>query len=96
MAFTAWEGHAFFYKNARSVFQCDDAERLRPRFRSERRESAVPEFSNWREWDGELRADAGPAGGAGRAAGHCPKVAMRSLCEWRSLRLRAGEADCVI
>ena len=21
---------------------------------------------------------------------------MRSLCEWRSLRLRAGEADCVI
>ena len=41
VAFTAWEGHAFFYKNAR-VFQCDDAERLRPRFRSERRESAVP------------------------------------------------------
>ena len=30
------------------------------------------------------------------AAGHCPKVAMRSLCEWRSLRLRAGEADCVV
>ena len=21
---------------------------------------------------------------------------MRSLCEWRGLRLRAGEADCVI
>ena len=102
VAFTAWEGHAFFYKNARSVFQCDDAERLRPRFRSERRESAVPEFRSWREWDGELRAghfwtrDLRAARGALLAAGHCPKVAMRSLCEWRSLRLRAGEADCVI
>ena len=101
VAFTAWEGHAFFYKNAR-VFQCDDAERLRPRFRSERRESAAPEFGNWREWDGELRAghfcarDLLAARGALLAAGHCPKVAMRSLCEWRSLRLRAGEADCVI
>ena len=76
VAFTVWEGHAFFYKNARSVFQCDDAERLRPRFRSERWESAVPEFGNWREWDGELRAghfwtrDLG----ALLAAGHCPKV----------------------
>ena len=76
--------------------------RLRPRFRSERRESAVPAFGNWREWDGELRAgrfwtrDLRAARGALLAAGHCPKVAMRSLCEWRSLRLRAGEADCVI
>ena len=61
VAFTAWQGHAFFYKNARSVFQRDDAERLRPRFRSERRESAVPE--------GGPLLDAGPAGGAGRAAG---------------------------
>ena len=102
VAFTAWQGHAFFYKNARSVFQCDDAERLRPRFRSERRESTVPEFGAWREWDGELRAghfwtrDLRQARGALLVAGHCPRVAMRSLCEWRSLRLRAGEADCVI
>ena len=56
MAFTAWQGQAFFYKNARSVFQCDDTERLRPRFRSERRESAVPEFGKWREWDGAICA----------------------------------------
>ena len=55
MAFTAWQGHAF-YKNARTVYQCDDAERLRPRFRSERRESGVPEFARWQEWDGQPRA----------------------------------------
>ena len=69
VAFTAWEGHAFFYKNARSVFQCDDAERLRPRFRSERRESAVPEFRSWREWDGELRPEVACGRRGGRAAG---------------------------
>ena len=59
MAFTAWQGHAFFYKNARSVYQCDDAEGLRPRFRSERRESGLPEFAQWQEWDGDLRAARG-------------------------------------
>ena len=102
VAFTAWQGHAFFYKNARTVYQCDDAERLRPRFRSERRESGVPEFARWQEWDGQPRAghfwtrDLRGARAALMAAGHCPRVAMRSLCEWRSLRLRAGEADCVI
>ncbi|CAE7608101.1 pfh1, partial [Symbiodinium pilosum] len=59
VAFTAWQGHAFFYKNARSVYQCDDAEGLRPRFRSERRESGLPEFAQWQEWDGDLRAARG-------------------------------------
>ncbi|CAE7240346.1 unnamed protein product [Symbiodinium natans] len=103
VAFTAWEGHAFFYKNARSVYQCDDADRLCPKSRAERRESAVPEFSEWREWDGQLRpghfwtADLRAARGQLMAQGHSPKVAMRSLCEWSRLRLRAGdEGDCVI
>ncbi|CAE7643828.1 pfh1, partial [Symbiodinium microadriaticum] len=91
VAFTAWQGHAFFYKNARSVYQCDDAERLRPRFRSERRELGVPEFAHWREWDGQPRS--GHFWRWPRGTAPC-RVAMRSLCEWRSLRLRAGEADC--
>ena len=30
------------------------------------------------------------------AAGHQPKVALRGLCEWSALRLRASGGDCVI
>ena len=52
--------------------------------------------------DGQLRAghfwtrDLRKARADLLSEGHCPKVAMRSLCEWRALRLRAGDADCVI
>ena len=43
---------------------------------------------------GARRCSSRLARGARRAAGrgHCARVAMRSLCDWRSLRLRAGEA----
>ena len=93
VAFTAWEGHAFFYKNARSVFQCDDAERLRPRFRSERRESAVPELGNWRAASG--RGTCGRRGARCWLRGTAPRLPC-AICASGSLRLRAGEADCVI
>ena len=41
------------------------------------------------------RCSSGPARGARRAAGrgHCPRMAMRSLCDWRSLRT-ASCASC--
>ena len=102
VAFTAWDGHAFFYKNARTVHLCDESERIQPRYRAERRDSTAPEFAQWLEWDGQLRAghfwtrDLRKARADLLSEGHCPKVAMRSLCEWRALRLRAGDADCVI
>ena len=32
VAFTAWDGHAFFYKNARTVHLCDESERIQPRY----------------------------------------------------------------
>ena len=56
VAFTAWDGHAFFYKNARTVHLCDESERIQPRYRAERRDSTAPEFAQWLEWDGQLRA----------------------------------------
>ena len=102
VAFTAWDGHAFFYKTARTVHLCDESERIQPRYRAERRDSTAPEFAQWLEWDGQLRAghfwtrDLRKARADLLSEGHCPKVAMRSLCEWRALRLRAGDADCVI
>ena len=102
VAFTAWDRHAFFYKNARTVHLCDESERIQPRYRAERRDSTAPEFAQWLEWDGQLRAghfwtrDLRKARADLLSEGHCPKVAMRSLCEWRALRLRAGDADCVI
>ena len=102
VAFAAWDGHAFFYKNARTVHLCDESERIQPRYRAERRDSTAPEFAQWLEWDGQLRAghfwtrDLRKARADLLSEGHCPKVAMRSLCEWRGLRLRAGEADCII
>ena len=45
-----------------------------------RRESAVPEFGSWCEWDGELRAGHFCTRDRG-ALGTAPRVAMRSLCE---------------
>ena len=102
VAFTSWNGHAFFYRSARAVASCDESEQ-RPRYRQLRRDTPVPEFKDWQPWDGEIasgyfwtedirgvRADL-------LAQGHHPKVSMRGLCEWSSLRLRVrGGADCVI
>ena len=96
------EKEARAYKNARTVHLCDESERIQPRYRAERRDSTAPEFAQWLEWDGQLRAghfwtrDLRKARADLLSEGHCPKVAMRSLCEWRALRLRAGDADCVI
>ena len=104
MAFTAWEGDAFFYKNARSVFQCDDAERLRPRFRSGslRCSNSVIGVSGTAS-SGRATSGRGTCGRRGArcwlAAGHCPKVAMRSSsgaacsCGWA--RRTASSASCL-
>ena len=60
------------------------------------------EFGNWREWGGELRAghfwtrDLRAARGALLAGCGALPEGGHAQFEWRSLRLRAGEADCVI
>ncbi|CAE7477766.1 unnamed protein product [Symbiodinium natans] len=40
VAFTSWNGHAFFYKSAP--------------YRGERKPGETPEFKDWREWEGEV------------------------------------------
>ena len=100
IAYTAWNGHAFFYKSARAVVGCDEAERHR--YRRQRQDSITPEFSEWKPWAGEIGCghfwseDLRSVRAQLLAAGHQPKVALRGLCEWSALRLRASGGDCVI
>ena len=102
IAFSSWNGHAFFYKSARAVANCDESEQ-RQRFRRLRRDNPVPEFKEWLPWEGEIKSgyfyseDLRGVRAQLLAEGHHPKVSMRGLCEWSALRLRvAGGADCVI
>ena len=54
----------------------------------------MPEFKDWREWEGEVGSghfyteDLEQVRKELLAEGHCPKVVMRSMSEWRCLRLR--------
>eukprot|EP00439_Symbiodinium_sp_Y106_P030338 s11460_g3.t1 len=82
IAFTSWNGHAYFYKSARAVSGCDDSEQ-RQRFRRLKRDTPVPEFKDWRPWDGEIDSgyfwteDIRGARAELLARGHHPKVSMR-------------------
>ena len=40
VAFTSWNGHAFFYKSAKTVAGCDDTARIA--YRSERKDTVSP------------------------------------------------------
>ncbi|CAE6935233.1 unnamed protein product [Symbiodinium natans] len=102
VAFTSWNGHAFFYKSARTVAKCEPIGE-RARYRGERKPGETPEFKHWREWEGEVASghfyteDLEQVRRELLAEGHCPKVVMRSMSEWRCLRLRVrGGEDCVI
>ena len=102
VAFTSWNGHAFFYKSARTVAKCEPIGE-RARYRGERKPGETPEFKDWREWEGEVTSghfyteDLEQVRRELLAEGHCPKVVMRSMSEWRCLRLRVrGGEDCVI
>ena len=56
MAFTCYQGHAYFYKSARAVSHCDDAPRNEGLYRGNRKESTVPPFSEWRPWAGRIES----------------------------------------
>ena len=104
VAFTSWNGHAFFYKSARTVARCEPiGDRPQAKYRGERKPGETPEFKDWREWEGEVGSghfyaeDLEQVRRELLAEGHCPKVVMRSMSEWRCLRLRVrGGEDCVI
>ena len=93
VAFTSWNGHAFFYRSARAVAACDESEQ-RQRFRRLKRDNPVPEFKEWQLWEGEIKSgyfyteDLRGVRAQLLAEGHQPKVSMRGLCEWSALRLR--------
>ena len=55
VAFTSWNGHAFFYKSARTVARCEPiGDRAQAKYRGERKAGETPEFKDWREWEGEV------------------------------------------
>ena len=103
VAFTCYQAHAYFYRSARAVSHCDDAPRNEGLYRGDRKETTVPPFSEWRPWAGRVESghfwaeDLRQVRAALLAQGHQPKVTMRSLCDWRALRLRVRDApDCVV
>ena len=102
LALCVYRDHAYFYKSARAVAWCDGEPRDTPSYRGERRESTVPPFGEWREWQGALEPghywakDLRVARSRLLAEGHQPKVVLRGLVEWRYLRLRVPGGDCVI
>ena len=103
VAFTSWNGHAFFYRSARAVAACDESEQ-RQRFRRLKRDNPVPEFKEWQLWEGEIKPgyfyteDLRGVRAQLLAEGHQPKVSMRGLCEWSALRLRVpgGRYVCLL
>ncbi|CAE7869557.1 pfh1, partial [Symbiodinium sp. KB8] len=97
VAFTCYQAHAYFYRSARAVSHCDDTPRNEGLYRGDRKETTVPPFSEWRPWAGRVESghfwaeDLRSVRAALLAQGHQPKVTMRSLCDWRALRLRVRD-----
>ena len=50
VACCVYRDHAFFYRNAKAVAFCDGEPRDQPKYRGERKESSVPLFRDWKEW----------------------------------------------
>ena len=60
VAFTSWNGHAFFYRSARAVAACDESEQCQ-RFRRLKRDNPVPELWEGAPWSGCCRCRTGTA-----------------------------------
>ena len=80
VAFTSWNGHAFFYKSARTVARCEPiGDRAQAKYRGERKPGETPEFKDWREWEGEVGSghfyaeDLEQVRRELLAEGHCPQ-----------------------
>ena len=78
-------------------------DRAQAKYRGERKPGETPEFKDWREWEGEVASghfyaeDLEQVRRELLAEGQCLKVVMRSMSEWRCLRLSVrGGQDCVI
>ena len=96
MAFATWDGHCYMYKSARVVpdWVVAAPQTQRAQLASEV-VSSLPPVTEWKEWDGDamprnpgyfycfdLRAVRAQLMNRGRN----PKVTLRSLAEWSSVR----------
>ena len=90
IAYTAWNGHAFFYKSVGAVVGCDEAERHRYHSRSG---SPGPGRSVVATSGAKTCEACGPSCSQ---RGTSRRWRYRGLCEWSALRLRASGGDCVI
>ncbi|CAE7558183.1 unnamed protein product [Symbiodinium natans] len=94
VAFTSWNGHAFFYKSARTVAKCEPGQvpGRQEAERSPRVQGVAGVGGRGRERSLLLR---GPGAGPGRAAGRGPLPEGGHARRCLRLRVRGG-GDCVI
>ena len=99
VVFTYYDGHAFFYRNARPV-----PEQMGCALVMYRRDpkQTVPPLEEWSPWWGEIKpahfhtTDLRETRRQLLLAEHNPQVTLRSLAQFSSLKLRAKGGQCVI
>ena len=99
VVFTYYDGHAFFYRNARPVL-----EQMGCALVMHRRDpkQTVPPLEEWSPWWGEIKpghfhtTDLREMRRQLLLAEHNPQVTLRSLAQFSSLKLRAKGGQCVI
>ena len=99
VVFTYYDGHAFFYRNARPVL-----EQMGCALVMHRRDpkQTVPPLEEWSPWQGEIKpghfhtTDLRETRRQLLLAEHNPQVTLRSLAQFSSLKLRAKGGQCVI
>ena len=113
LALCVWDGHAYFYRSASAVAGWRGAPQPEGEAVTTTRLSrdirrTTPPFSEWRPWEGAVKPgyywceDLVAARRALLAAGRNPKVTLRSLGIYSSLRLRCvaaldkAKGDCIL
>ena len=99
VVFTYYDGHAFFYRNARPVLEQMGCALVM--YRRDPKQT-VPPLEEWSPWQGEIRpghfhtTDLRETRRQLLLAEHNPQVTLRSLAQFSSLKLRAKGGQCVI
>ena len=99
VVFTYYDGHAFFYRNARPVLEQMGCALVM--YRRDPKQT-VPPLEEWSPWWGEIKpghfhtTDLRETRRQLLLAEHNPQVTLRSLAQFSSLKLRAKGGQCVI
>ena len=94
-----YDGHAFFYRNARPVLEQMGCALVM--YRRDPKQT-VPPLEEWSPWRGEIKpghfhtTDLRETRRQLLLAEHNPQVTLRSLAQFLSLKLRAKGGQCVI